>query len=87
MPKGANQKDKLYHLDQIMLEQTDEEHYLTMPPIMQALGEYGVTADRKSIYNDLRDLDKLGIEVEGEAVIIEQTMKCTKQSHRIAKSG
>ena len=60
---------------------------ITMPQIMQALGEYGVTADRKSIYNDLRDLDKLGIEVEGEAVIIEQTMKCTKQSHRIAKSG
>ena len=68
MPKGANQKFKLYHLAQIMLEQTDEEHYITMPQIMQALGEYGVTADRKSIYNDLRDLDKLGIEVEGEAV-------------------
>ena len=39
-----------------------------MPEIMAALGEYEITADRKSIYNDLRDLETLGIEVEGEPV-------------------
>ena len=27
MPKGKNQKFKLYRLAQIMLENTDEEHY------------------------------------------------------------
>ena len=27
MPKGSNQKFKLYRLAQIMQEQTDEEHY------------------------------------------------------------
>lgn len=37
---------------------------ITMPEIMSALGEYEITADRKSIYNDLRDLETLGIEVE-----------------------
>lgn len=68
MPKGTNQKFKLYRLAQIMLEQTDDEHYITMPEIMKALAAYEVTADRKSIYNDLRDLEKLGIEVEGEPV-------------------
>ena len=31
MPKGTNQKFKLYRLAQIMLEQTDDEHYITMP--------------------------------------------------------
>ena len=66
MPRGTNQKFKLYRLAQIMLEKTDEEHYITMPEIMSALKEYEVTADRKSIYNDLRDLEVLGIEVEGE---------------------
>ena len=68
MPKGANSKLKLYYLAQIMLERTDEDHYLTMPEIMAALGEYGMTADRKTIYADLRDLEQLGIEIEGESV-------------------
>lgn len=66
MPKGTNQKFKLYRLAQIMLEKTDDDHYITMPEILSALEEYEVTADRKSIYNDLRDLEVLGIEVEGE---------------------
>lgn len=68
MPKGTNQKFKLYRLAQIMLEKTDEEHFITMPEILAALGEYDITADRKSIYTDLKDLEKLGIEVEGEPV-------------------
>lgn len=54
MPKGTNQKFKLYRLAQIMLEKTDEEHYITMPEIMESLAEYDITADRKSIYADLR---------------------------------
>lgn len=68
MPKGTNQKFKLYRLAQIMLEKTDEEHYITMSEIMESLAEYDITADRKSIYADLRDLSVLGIEVEGEPV-------------------
>ena len=68
MPKGTNQKFKLYRLAQIMMKKTDDEHYITMPEIMAALGEYEITADRKSIYNDLRDLETFGIEVEGEKV-------------------
>ena len=66
MPKGKNQKLKLYYLAQIMLEKTDEEHELTMPQIKAYLEEYDVTADRKSLYDDLRALEVLGIEVIGE---------------------
>ena len=68
MPKGNNQKFKLYRLAQIMQEQTDDEHYITMPEIMKGLAQYDVTADRKSIYADLRDLSVLGVDVEGEPV-------------------
>ena len=50
MPKGTNQKFKLYRLAQIMLEQTDDEHYITMPEIKEELARYDITADRKSIY-------------------------------------
>ena len=68
MPKGSNQKLKLYHLAQIMLENTDDDHYITMPEIMSALEAYEVTADRRTIYADLKDLEALRIEVEGEPV-------------------
>ena len=63
MPKGTNQKLKLIYLIKIMLERTDEEHGLTMPEILAALEEYGVTAERKSIYNDFESLRQLEIDV------------------------
>lgn len=68
MPKGTNNKFKLYRLAQIMLEKTDEEHFITMPEIMAELNRYEITADRKTIYADLKDLETLGIEVEGEPI-------------------
>lgn len=68
MPKGSNQKLKLYYLAKIMVAKTDEEHYLTMPEIMKELEKYEITAERRSIYRDLQDLEKFGIEIEGEPV-------------------
>ena len=68
MAKGTNQKFKLYRLAEIMLENTDEDHYIMMPEIMEKLAAYDITADRKTIYQDLRDLECFGIEVEGEKV-------------------
>lgn len=66
MPKGSNQKLKLYYLARIMLEKTDDEHMITMPEIQRALEAYDVTADRKSLYDDLEALRTLGIDVIGE---------------------
>ena len=66
MPKGTNQKLKLYYLSRIMTEKTDDTHTLTMPEIQKYLEEYGVTADRKSLYDDLEALRILGIDVIGE---------------------
>ena len=43
MPKGANQKFKLYRLAQIMCEKTDETHYLTMPEIQKELEKYDIS--------------------------------------------
>ncbi len=68
MPKGSNQKLKLYYLARIMLEKTDDEHMITMPEIKSALEAYDVTADRKSLYDDLEALRTLGIDVLGEKV-------------------
>lgn len=68
MSKGTNQKFKLYHLKEIMMSRTDDEHSLTMPQIIDALDKYGVSAERKSIYADLQDLEKLGVDVEGQQI-------------------
>ena len=51
----------------IMLEKTDDEHSITMPEILTELERYQVSAERKSIYSDLQALEKLGVEVIGEA--------------------
>ena len=66
MPKGSNQKLKLIYLIKIMLEKTDENHGIMMPEIMSALKEYGITAERKSIYADFEAMNELGFEVVGE---------------------
>ncbi len=63
MPRGSNQKLKLYRLAKIMLDKTDDEHYLTMPEIRAELEKYDVTADRKSLYEDFKVLSELGIEI------------------------
>ena len=68
MPKGTNQKLKLYRLARIMTELTDDEHMITMPEIQKELAKYDITADRKSLYDDLEALEVLGIEVKGEKV-------------------
>lgn len=44
MPKGTNQKFKLYYLAKIMTEKTDLEHYLTMPEIIEELAKYDIIA-------------------------------------------
>ncbi len=68
MPKGNKQKLKLYYLSRIMLEKTDDDHMITMPEIKAALEAYDITADRKSLYDDLESLRVLGIDVIGEKI-------------------
>lgn len=66
MAKGANQKLKLLYLMKILLEKTDETHSVTMPEILSSLASYGVTAERKSIYDDFETLRLYGIDIIGE---------------------
>ncbi len=63
MSRGTNQKFKLYHLKNIMVNKTDDTHALTMPEILEELEKCDVTAERKSIYSDLESLEMLGVEI------------------------
>ena len=69
MSRGTNQKFKFSYLMQIMLEKTDDEHGLTINQILEELERYDVTAERKSIYEDFRDMtEKFGVEIIKEQV-------------------
>ena len=61
--KGDNQKQKMLYLVKIFLEETDDNHYITMPEIIQKLEAYGVNADRKTIYRDIDELRRFGLDI------------------------
>ena len=63
MAKNANQKLKIIYLLRILMENTDENHSMTMAEIISALEAYGVSAERKSIYSDIESLRVLGIDI------------------------
>ncbi|MCR5545625.1 MAG: WYL domain-containing protein, partial [Lachnospiraceae bacterium] len=68
MPRSQNQKLKLYVLGKILMENTDENHGITMAEIIERLDREEISADRKSIYDDIRVLEDIGIYVEKEKV-------------------
>lgn len=61
--KQSQQKLKLLHLMQILLEQTDEEHTITVPQMISELAKRGISAERKSIYDDLEYLSLFGLDI------------------------
>ena len=61
--KGDNQKLKMLYLVKIFHEETDDGHALTMPQIISELEAYGVNADRKTIYRDLEELRRFGMDI------------------------
>ncbi|MGN0550614.1 MAG: helix-turn-helix transcriptional regulator [Acutalibacteraceae bacterium] len=63
MPKSSNQKLKLLYLMKILQQHTDEEHAITLARITEMLYSYGITAERKSLYDDLEALRTFGIDV------------------------
>lgn len=63
MPKSPNQKLKLLYLMEILLQQTDERHPMTVPEMISELARHGVAAERKSIYNDLESLRTFGLDI------------------------
>ena len=48
----------------IFVKETDGDHGLTMPQIIERLLELGVTAERKAIYRDIAVLQDFGMKVE-----------------------
>lgn len=63
MSYNGKSKVKVLYLLKILREETNAEHGLTMPQIIQKLAEHGVSAERKSVYADLDALREFGVDV------------------------
>lgn len=66
MARGENQKLKMLYLVKLFMEETDEEHGLTMPQLIEKLKSHGVNADRKTLYTDIEELRAFGIDIISE---------------------
>jgi len=56
MAKSSNQKLKILYLMKILQEKTDEENTMTVNDMITELEQYGISAERKSIYDDIVDI-------------------------------
>ena len=65
---GEHQKLKMLYLMKIFYEETDDSNFLTMQEIIQKLEEYGVMADRKTLYVDFDELRSFGIDIIMEKI-------------------
>ena len=68
MPKSQNQKLKLLYLKQILENETDDDNKLSTKQLIDKLDSYGISAERKSLYNDIECLINFGVDV-----IVEKT--------------
>lgn len=60
----SKQKLKLFYVLEILREYTDENHDITVDEIISKLKLYDVTAERKSIYDDMNQLREAGFTID-----------------------
>ena len=63
MARSYDQKKKTLLLERFLRENTDEDHEATMQEILDYLAENGISAERKSVYNDISTLEELGYDI------------------------
>ena len=66
MPKKPNQKLKLMYIQDFLLKNTDENHAVTVKDIIAYLESCGISAERKSIYDDIELLKLYGLDICSE---------------------
>ena len=63
-PQITPQRLRTLYVMKILLRYSDEDHTLSSKDILRHLKDYGITADRKSVYTDIAILDKFGMDIE-----------------------
>ena len=68
MAKSPNQKLKLLYLCQYLLRSSDEAHPVTVAQMIEYLARQDISAERKSIYDDMESLRLFGLDVQSVRV-------------------
>ncbi len=63
MARSANQKLKLLIMKDYLLKNSDENHPVTIPQIIEELARFDIKAERKSLYDDLEALRVYGLDI------------------------
>ena len=63
MPKSANQKLKLLYIARLLMRKSDENHLISTAQIIEELDSEGISAERKSIYDDIEALRFFGLDI------------------------
>jgi predicted DNA-binding transcriptional regulator YafY len=63
MPKNSNQKLRLLYVMRLLLENTDEQHTMTLSELGERLAQYGISFERKSLYSDIETLRQFGVDI------------------------
>jgi len=63
MAKSPNQKLKLLYLVDILERKTDENHPMTAAALIEELAKVEISAERKSIYDDIQQLSDFGYDI------------------------
>lgn len=66
MAKMSGQKLKLFYIQDFLLKNTDENHAVTVKDIIAYLESCGISAERKSIYDDIELLKNYGLDICSE---------------------
>lgn len=64
---AENRKSRIVYVAKILFEETDADHGITMPELLQRLADYGISSERKAVYRDLKGLADIGLSVERTA--------------------
>ena len=71
--KKYNQKIKPYAVLQFLLKNTDEDHLVDAFDIIAYLEDCGIEAERRSIYQDIKDINRMALMIQEECSIDEAT--------------
>ena len=63
MARSANQKLKLLYLMRYLLRNSDENHPVTVRQMGEYLRGQGISAERKSLYDDIEALQQFGLDI------------------------
>ncbi len=64
MPNNSKSKLKLLYLRQILENETDESHGLSMSQLLDRLHELEIPAERKGVYRDIQTLRDFGVDIQ-----------------------